>query len=213
VGCLRHEQGDPHAAADVAAYTALTQRHLRDGTVRLALIGGPPATGKTTLAGGLADRLGAVVLSSDRIRKELAGLDPQLSAAAAFRQGIYTAEWTDRTYTELSWRARRLLERGESVLLDASWSREPHRRAARELAASTHSALTEWRCTAEPATVTARLSARSGAISDADAMIAARLRAEADDWPQARIVKTDTDTDAAVTVAEALRGNRPPSLP
>jgi aminoglycoside phosphotransferase family enzyme/predicted kinase len=210
VSCLKHEQGDPEAAADVASYTALTLRHLRDGAVRLILVGGPPATGKTTLAGRLADRLGAVVLSSDRIRKELAGLDPELSAAAAFRQGIYTAEWTDRTYSALSWRARQLLERGESVVLDATWSRDRHRQAARELATTTHSAMIEMRCTADPATVAARLSARSGGTSDADAAVATRLRASADEWPQAQIIDTGTDTAEAAAWQLALATGPPP---
>jgi aminoglycoside phosphotransferase family enzyme len=102
VGCLRHSQGDLSAASDVTAYTDLTLRHLRASTVRLILIGGPPATGKTTLAGRVADRLGAVVLSSDHVRKELAGLDPVTSAAATYRQGIYAPTWTERTYAELT---------------------------------------------------------------------------------------------------------------
>ncbi|GAA3340777.1 hypothetical protein GCM10020358_29610 [Amorphoplanes nipponensis] len=104
VGCLRHAQGDEDAARDVRDYTDLTLRHLRAGTVRLVLIGGPPATGKTTLAGRVADRLGAVVLSSDPVRKELAGLAPVRSAAAAYRAGIYSPAWTERTYAELTGR-------------------------------------------------------------------------------------------------------------
>jgi hypothetical protein len=131
VGCLRHAQGDPAAAADVGAYTDLTLRHLRAGAVRLILVAGIPATGKTTLAGRLADQIGAVTLDSDRIRKELAGLPPDQSSAAAYRHGIYTTEWTERTYRELLERAGLLLERGETVVLDASWTAPRHRDAAR----------------------------------------------------------------------------------
>ena len=49
VALLRHDQGEPHAAADATAHLELALRHLRDGAVRLALVGGLPATGKTTL--------------------------------------------------------------------------------------------------------------------------------------------------------------------
>jgi len=35
----------------------MTLRHLRAGAVTLVLVGGLPGTGKTTLAGELADRL------------------------------------------------------------------------------------------------------------------------------------------------------------
>lgn len=191
VGCLRHAQGDPAAATDVAAYTGLTLRHLRAGEVRLILVGGTPATGKTTLAGALADDLGAVLLSTDHVRKELAGLDPRRSAAAGYRQGIYSPGWTENTYAEMVRRARRLLQRGETVVLDASWNRAEHRDTARMLATETHSDLVELRCTAAEATVNARLAGRTGGASDADAVIAAAMAADADPWPEATVIDTD----------------------
>jgi predicted kinase len=194
VACLRHQQGEPSAPADVAQYADLTLQHLTAGVVRLVLVGGVPGTGKTTLAGRLADRLGAVLLSSDRIRKELAGIDPGHPAAADYRRGIYTAEWTERTYRELLHRARRLLERGETVVLDASWSREPLRRAAHLLATDTHVPLVGLRCTAAAATVAERLRRRAAAgtdASDADSVIAAALAADADSWPGSHTVATD----------------------
>jgi hypothetical protein len=207
VGCLRHQQGDPSAAADVSAYTDLTLRHLRAGTVRLILVGGGPGTGKTTLAGEIADRLGAVVLSSDRIRKELAGLAPEMSAAAGYRHGIYTTEWTDRTYRELLDRAGQLLGRGETVILDASWTATRHRDTARDLGVATHSIVHEIRCTADRATVTGRLARRTGDVSDADAAIAVVMAAAAAPWPEATDVTTDPSTnevlDRAVTVVQS----------
>ncbi|GID32340.1 AAA family ATPase [Paractinoplanes brasiliensis] len=201
VACLRHQQGDPSAAGDVFAYTGLALRHLRAGTVRLILVGGGPATGKTTLAGGIADRLGAVVLSSDRIRKETAGLAPGMSAAAAYQNGIYTREWTDRTYRELLRRAEELLERGETVILDASWTAARHREAARRVAAATHSDLHELRCTADRATVVQRLAHRTGSMSDADATIAAAMTAAAASWPEAHLI-TGASLDQALAVVE-----------
>ncbi|MFG1605224.1 AAA family ATPase [Actinoplanes sp. NPDC049265] len=205
VACFRHRQGDPRAAADVAHYTDLTLRHLREGVVRLILVGGTPGTGKTTLAGGLADRLGAVLLSSDRIRKEIAGLDPDRSAAAGYRHGIYTLEWTERTYRELLHRAGRLLERGETVVLDASWLRDRQRKAATRLASEAHVPLMSLRCTADPGTIAERLHRRAEAVtagSDANRMIAAALTADADHWPEAHTLSTETAP--AEVVAEAL---------
>lgn len=197
VGCLRHDQGDSSAATDVATYTDLALRHLRAGTVRLVVMGGAPATGKTTLSGKLADHLGAVLLSSDRIRKELAGLDPERGAAADFQQGIYTPGWTDNTYAELLRRAEELLERGENVVLDASWTTAQHRDAARALAAATHSDLLELRCTASAETVAARLTRHGPGISDADQVIAAALSADADPWPEATVIVTDERPDTS----------------
>ena len=84
--------------------------------MRLALVGGLPGTGKTTVAGALADRFGAVLLSSDRLRKELAGLSPMDHAAAAYGEGLYTAERTDELYAQLLHRTGELLARGDESL-------------------------------------------------------------------------------------------------
>jgi aminoglycoside phosphotransferase family enzyme/predicted kinase len=215
VACLRHDQGDPAASADVASYAHLALRHLRAGVVRLILVGGTPATGKTTLAGRLADQLGAVVLSSDRIRKELAGLDPDRSAATDYHHGIYSAEWTRRTYGEILHRARGLLEMGETVVLDASWTDAAFRRQARDLADGTRSAVVELRCGAAPDTVAARLTQRatghSGA-SDADRTIAAELAADMDGWPQADAIATD-DADCVGRALALVRAVETPPCP
>ncbi|MEV4702933.1 AAA family ATPase [Actinoplanes sp. NPDC049316] len=206
VGCVRHEQGDPAAAADVTAYTELTLSHLRAGAVRLILTGGTPGTGKTTLAGALADRLGAVLISSDPLRKELAGLPPQTRAAAAYEQGIYSPAWTEKVYATMLRRTESLLAMGESVVLDASWNRDAHRAAARLLAGTARAGLTELRCTAAPATVSARLARRTPGASDADAAIAAALAADGDAWPEACPIRTDGPEPALDAAIGAIRG-------
>ncbi|WP_146057389.1 AAA family ATPase, partial [Streptomyces sp. SM12] len=124
----RAEREEARARAE--EFTELAARHLRAGAVRLVLVGGPPASGKSTLAGALADRLGLTVLGSDRVRKELAGLPPGRPAAAAYREGIYSAAWSRRTYAELLDRASALLGAGESVVLDAGWGSHARREAA-----------------------------------------------------------------------------------
>ena len=57
VTCLRVDQGggDAEEARDLLD---LVDRHLQDARVRLVLVGGLPGTGKTTVAGGVADRWG-----------------------------------------------------------------------------------------------------------------------------------------------------------
>jgi AAA domain-containing protein len=68
--------------------------YLEVAAVRLALVGGLPGTGKTTLGGALADRFGAVLISGDRVRKEIAGIDPLQPGPAAFGEGLYSPEHT-----------------------------------------------------------------------------------------------------------------------
>ena len=194
------------ALRDAGQFADLTQRHLREGEVSLVLVGGPPGTGKTTLAGGIADQLGMVVLSSDRIRKELAGLDPLAPAAAPFAQGIYEPVWTDRTYRELVSRAGRLLELGESVVLDASWVDQDRRRAAVRVAETAAAHLVMLRCSLDAHAAAARLRNRAGS-SDADARIAAALRRSESPWPDS--IEIDTSQAPADAVRAAARAIRP----
>ena len=203
VACLRHEQGDAHAAEEARAYAAITLRHLRRGAVRLVLVGGLPGSGKTTIAGRLADELGAVLLSSDRVRKELAGLDPVRHAPAPYRSGIYSPAQTERTYTELLRRAGGLLARGETVVLDASWSGASERELAGKLAERTTSTLVSLHCAAPAAVTDDRLRTRTGSLSDADPAIAHAMARDEVSWPEASDIDTSGPPEAAVT--EALR--------
>jgi predicted kinase len=100
----------------------------------LVITCGLPATGKSTLARTLP---GFEVISSDLVRKELAGIAPEERRLEGFQGGIYTPEFTQRTYGEMLARARHLLLAGRSVVLDASFNRRENRRAAARLARET----------------------------------------------------------------------------
>ena len=96
---------------------------------------GLPATGKSTVAGTLAGRIGAGYVSSDIVRKQLAGIDPRERTDEAFRAGLYSPEMTERTYTELRRHVREHLDAGRAVVIDAMHGRASEREAARALAA------------------------------------------------------------------------------
>jgi uncharacterized protein len=213
VACLRAAQGGP-ASAEARRLLDLTRWHLAAGAVTLTLVGGAPGTGKSTVASELADRLGMVLLSSDRVRKELAGIDPETPAPAPLHTGIYDAEHTDATYAELLRRARLLLARGESVVLDASWVSAAHRRAARDVATETTSDLRELCCVAPEPVTLERISSRVGSahlVSDADAGVAVALKSTLAPWPEALCL--DTVAPVAESVATAMDLVRPVRLP
>jgi uncharacterized protein len=189
VACLQPGQDDPAAEASRLADVAL--RHLRAGAVTLVLIGGLPGTGKSALAAAVADQLGCVVLSSDRIRKELAGIAPQHSAAVPYETGIYTPDWTQRCYAELLRRAEVLLASGESVVADASWLSAQQRAAAASVASQVSAQLVQLRCTAPEPLAQRRMSARQQGLSDADAEIARRMAAAMAPWPAATTIDTE----------------------
>jgi predicted kinase len=157
------------------------------------VIGGLPGTGKTTVANALRDELGWPVLQSDVIRKELAGLDPLHHARSSFGTGLYTPAMIDQTYEEMCARARQLLGMGQSIILDASFSTERHRRIAMAVAESTSSDSYEVRCLLPTAEAARRLIARHvnhTDASDADPEIAARMAQQFDPWPEAFAVGT-----------------------
>lgn len=87
----------------------------------LVLVSGLSGSGKSTVAGAIGRATNGVVLSSDRVRKELAGLDPSESAAADWHQGIYTSDWTARTYERLLELACETLTRGQTAIVDATF--------------------------------------------------------------------------------------------
>ncbi len=178
--------------------------HLERGRVRLVLVGGPPATGKTTAARGIAEVTGWLVLRSDEVRKELAGLASSSDAAAPLDEGLYTSEWTERTYETLCERARGLLTSGRSVVLDASWGTQRWRVMATNVAVETSSELIALRCDAPVDLAMQRAKRRSvdhRDASDADAAIAAAGAARYKPWPEAHAL--DTTTQPTVVVRDA----------
>jgi hypothetical protein len=145
------------------------------------------------LATGIADRLGCVLLRSDSIRKDLAGVAHTDHAAAPFGSGIYDAATTEATYRELIARARLALERGESVVLDASWAHAPWRAAAAQLGDDTVSNVVELCCEVAPEVGAARIAARQAIgedVSDATAAIATEISTRFDPWPSAHVIPT-----------------------
>ena len=91
------------------------------------IVMGRVASGKSTLARALGCELGCEVLSSDRTRKELAGVPLYVRGGPAARSWLYSEAMTKRTYKTLLRHARSRIGQGVSVILDATFSRRHHR--------------------------------------------------------------------------------------
>lgn len=117
----------------------------------VAIIGGLMGTGKSTLAQALHRELGWVVVSSDAVRKRLAHLDPARPEPEAYGHGIYSGEWSARTYQAMLEEASAALATGRSVILDASFARRADRDAAAHEASlrGAHLVFIECRCPRE----------------------------------------------------------------
>jgi len=139
-----------------------------EGRPLLILVGGLIGTGKTTLAEALAERGGLTLVSSDVVRKALAGVAPTERQWEVYEAGIYSPEHTERTYEELFRRAKEVLAQGGSVILDASFKKARDRERARALAEEAGADLWVIECVADEATIRERLEerARSESVSD-----------------------------------------------
>ncbi|MEC3957913.1 AAA family ATPase [Nocardia sp. CDC153] len=117
---IRAAQGDPDAAEHARRHLDLTVAHLERGAVRLALVGGLPGTGKSTVATRLAAATGARVISSDTVRAELRAAGTITGQGGHYGTGAYRPAARALVYDQLLERARTELELGRSVILDAS---------------------------------------------------------------------------------------------
>jgi hypothetical protein len=178
----------------VDEYLDITLRHLEAGTVSLVVVGGAPGTGKSTIAALLADRLGAVLLSTDTIRREV-------TPAGSDR---YSDQSRGAVYRVLLAHAERALSVGETVIADATWPTESVRQHARECAARTRSRLVEFECQAPVELSAIRAQRRlDGGVSssDAGAVVARQLAACREPWPSASPVDCSGSPDEAVADA------------
>jgi aminoglycoside phosphotransferase family enzyme/predicted kinase len=166
-------------------------------------VGGPPASGKSTLATALARRSGWLLLSSDVLRKRGRGLAPTATAPDA----AYTAASRAGVYRDLGERARAAVMVGRGVVIDATFG-DPQLRAAfldgfgdpqrlRAVECRTPTALRERR---------ARDRRPAGAHgSDAGPDVAARLGASFSSWdelPAGALVTVSCDGDVDLLVDE-----------
>ncbi len=119
-----------------------------------------PGSACCVSVGALQRERGWALFSPDTLRKRLAQLNPSQPQADAFGQGIYTREWTARTYDALVKEAGRALADGRSVVLDATFLRRADRQAAARQAAAFGSGTIFVECVCPRAIALERLAQR-----------------------------------------------------
>ena len=92
------------------------------------------ATGKSTLAQAWARHKQLRSYNSDLVRKEMAGINPAESRHQTIDTGIYSRKFSQKTYNALLEKAETHLQRGESIILDASYQYARDRQELRGLA-------------------------------------------------------------------------------
>jgi predicted kinase len=131
-------------------------------------VGGLIASGKSTLAQALGQKLAVPVIGSDDTRKRLLGVAPTAPVHAAPWQDAYGADMSARVYGEVLRRARVVLESGRSAIIDASFRSRTDREAARALAHTLGASFSFIECRVPEDVARARLRdrARGPSVSD-----------------------------------------------
>ena len=122
----------------------------------LIIVCGLQGTGKTYVAGKIAEKVNANLLRTDVIRKELS------------EQNTYSGKEIQNIYQEMFVRAETLLRQQRNTVLDATFSSDHNRKAARQLAASFQQDFILVEVVCDEKVVEKRITARKNDASDAD---------------------------------------------
>ena len=179
----------------------------------LIVVCGRVGTGKSTIAQQLSEQTGFVSLNSDVIRKRLAGILPTAHIGAEYRSGIYSEEFSQRTYTTLLMQAEDELRTGRGVIVDATCKRREDRHALLDLAQRQQVPILFLECQASLTEVERRLrerERRGDSTSDATWALAFREQETFpafDDIPERCHIVIDTEQnldEALESVEERL---------
>ncbi len=130
------------------------------------LTAGLMGTGKSVLARNLASRLGAQVIRTDVLRKELFTRSSAERCPEAFGSGIYSDEFSRLTYAKALALAAERLQQGRSTIIDASYKRREERLRAAEVSKKWNAGFFVVECIAPEGIVKERLDARQAAGTD-----------------------------------------------
>lgn len=136
----------------------------------IIVIMGRIATGKSTVAQKLSEVLGWEAISSDRERKQLAGVPLTLRLSNDKREQLYTKKMTEKTYKALVQKALELTKLGKSCILDATFGQPNFRQLVRNKIKATKIPYCFIELTARDGQIKKRLSNRQNVkdqISDA----------------------------------------------
>jgi aminoglycoside phosphotransferase family enzyme len=207
VQAARLDPDDPAQLRGARAYLAAALEYLVPQPAQMIAVGGLSGTGKTVLASSLAPLIGvapgAVHLRSDLERKALFGVSPLTRLPAS----AYGADATARVYDIIRNKARMVLSGGHSVVLDATWLGAEERASLSALASERGVGFTGLWLVADTDALEARVSARRGDASDADAAVV-RMQAEREDAPVswAQIDASGSPDDTLLKARKVLFG-------
>jgi aminoglycoside phosphotransferase family enzyme/predicted kinase len=171
----------------------------------IVAIAGFSGSGKSTLALGLASSVGAVVLRSDEIRKQLCGVAPLDHLGPAG----YTETVSARVYQALAERAASIVRCGHAAIVDAVYACPHHRDAIERAAADASVPFAGIWLDAPEQTLVARVTTRSEDPSDANADVIRKQRMRGTGPIAWRQFDAATSPERLLAAAEAFFSSLP----
>ncbi|PSQ29111.1 kinase [Halobacteriales archaeon QS_9_68_17] len=150
----------------------------------LVLVCGPPGVGKTTVSESIVERLDAVLVRTDVVRRDVTP-DPE-----------YTEAERKRVYDELFSRGRAAIRRGDDVVFDGTFQYRDLRHRARSLADDLGAEFRSVRVECAEPVVRERIEAREGGESDADFEVHKRIREAFDPLAIDHVTVDNSETEA-----------------
>ncbi len=170
---------------------------------------GVSGSGKSAIAEGLL--AGSLVVRSDLVRKEMAGMEPHKHAYVGYGEEIYGDDMTQRTYHALTRIAVDSALHGQRVVVDATFLTRSQRTGFHEACLGAGLNPFFIHCFADGEVLRERVRLRTAQgtdISDAQvSVLEQQLRAAdpPDELPSFRVFRLNTGEDTVETIQKALR--------
>jgi aminoglycoside phosphotransferase family enzyme/predicted kinase len=170
---------------------------------------GVSGSGKSAIAEGLL--AGSLVLRSDLVRKEMAGVEPHEHLYVGYGAQIYGDDMTQRTYLAITQAAVDSARRGQRVVVDATFLARSQRAGFYEACLGAGLNPFFIHCFADGSVLRERVRLRTAQgtdISDAHiSVLEQQLRTsdEPDELPSFRVFRLNTGEETVETIRKALR--------
>ena len=178
VNCMRLQEGGldelnkKKLLKETIKYLDLAYRYAVKFTrPTLWVICGMPGSGKSTISRELSKVFGIKTFHSDVIRKELFGMKPGDPSDIPFEEGIYSKGAGSLTYGKLLLLGQEEIEKGISVILDATYGNKHHRDEALRMARDKDANIVFVECVLKEKLLKERLSNRKTKFSVSDARL------------------------------------------
>ncbi|MEO1783843.1 AAA family ATPase [Thermodesulfobium sp. 4217-1] len=169
----------------IKRYFRLSAKYFNNSLPTIFVISGLSGTGKSALAKRLSSQTDIKRLSSDEIRKELAGVPKHESAKADYNAGIYSPDFTKNVYSRMLEQTEREIQSNRSVILDATFNSDVYRNMIVDLAKKLETDMVLIEREADFEIIAERLKKRAlkrNTSSDADLDIYRRQLSEYKPW-------------------------------